>query len=122
MLRFIKRELLLTSKVRHSTVGWNPVHRIFKHLDGLGPSLRWDDGLLEVPKNEKPPLTGMPGHKWLETPIYTGSTSFLRLLLHQLLLLSLPVFLFFCIALVVLLFAFCQTDLELDAAALVMQI
>src|SRR5258706_80750 len=23
--------------------GWNPVLRIFKHLDGLGPSLRWDD-------------------------------------------------------------------------------
>ena len=39
-------ELLLTSKIRHSSVGWNPVHRIFKHLDGLGLSLRWDDGVI----------------------------------------------------------------------------
>ena len=35
-----------TSKIRHSSIGWNPVHRIFKHLDGLGPSLRWDDGVI----------------------------------------------------------------------------
>ena len=49
MLEFVCWELLLTSKVRHSSEGWNPVHRIFKHLDGLGPSLRWDDGFLEVP-------------------------------------------------------------------------
>ena len=55
-----------------------------------------------MPKNEEPLLTRMPGQKWLETSIYAGSTSFFRLLLHQLLLLSLPVFLFFCIALVVL--------------------
>ena len=34
-----------TSKIRHSSAGWNPVHRIFKNLDGLGPSLRWDDGV-----------------------------------------------------------------------------
>ena len=39
-------ELLFTSKIRHSSVGWNPVHRIFKHLEGLGPSLRWDDGVI----------------------------------------------------------------------------
>ena len=38
-------ELLSTSNSRHSSVGWNPVHRIFKHLDGLVPSLRWDDGV-----------------------------------------------------------------------------
>ena len=40
------QELLLTPKIRHSSAGWNPVHRIFKHLDGLGPSLRWDDGVI----------------------------------------------------------------------------
>ena len=32
------RELLETSKFRRSSVGWNPVHRNFKNLDGLGPS------------------------------------------------------------------------------------
>ena len=42
-------QFLLTSKVRHSSVGWNPVHRIFKHLGGLGPSLRWDDGVIIDP-------------------------------------------------------------------------
>ena len=46
MLEFVCWELVLTSKIRHSSVGWNPVHRIFKHLDGLGPSLRWDDGVI----------------------------------------------------------------------------
>ena len=55
MLEFYNRELLFTSKIRHSSVGWNPVHRIFKHLDGLGPSPhlktrwgrpRWDDGVM----------------------------------------------------------------------------
>ena len=37
------RELLETSKFRHSSEGWNPVLRLIKHLDGLGPSLRWDE-------------------------------------------------------------------------------
>ena len=33
-------ELLETSRVRHSSEGWNPVHRSIKHLGGLGPSFR----------------------------------------------------------------------------------
>jgi hypothetical protein len=31
-------------KIRHSSEGWNPVHRKFRYWGGLGPSLRWDDG------------------------------------------------------------------------------
>jgi len=36
-------------KLRHSSDGWNPVRRISKILDGLGPSFRWDDGLRALP-------------------------------------------------------------------------
>ena len=46
-------EFLLTSKVRHSSVGWNPVHRIFKHLEELDPGLRQGDRnlrLIEIPR------------------------------------------------------------------------
>ena len=38
-------ELLLTSNFRHSSEGWNPAPRKIKYLYGLGPSLRWDDGV-----------------------------------------------------------------------------
>src|SRR5258706_10167203 len=47
VLRF--RVHLETSNIRHSSAGWNPVLRIFKHLDGLGPSLRWDDAVFRSP-------------------------------------------------------------------------
>ena len=49
MLEFTLGELLSTSKIRHSNLAKNPVRRISKHLDGLGPSLGWNDGVREVP-------------------------------------------------------------------------
>ena len=51
---------------RHSSEGWNPVHRNFKHLGGLGPSLRWDDGLFEVFAGETLALASLSGRKCLK--------------------------------------------------------
>ena len=56
-------ELLLNSKIRHSSVGWNPVHRIFKHSDGLGHILRWDDGIIRSSHWHETSTSGLFGAK-----------------------------------------------------------
>ena len=63
-----KWELLLTSKVRHSSVGWNPVHRIFKHLEGLGPSLRWDDRVNRSSQIAERQWARRSSHKFSRSP------------------------------------------------------
>ena len=68
----MKGELLITSKFRHSSVGWNPVHRIFKHLEGLGPSLRWDDGVIRSSQRETLALARILKPFCLKTPANSG--------------------------------------------------
>ena len=57
MLDFTSRKLLKTSEFRRSSGGWNPVHRLIKYLDGLGPSLRWDDGVFRSSLHSNVPTT-----------------------------------------------------------------
>ena len=42
-----RRRTLIT---RHASAGWDRGRRHFENVDGLGPSLRWDDGLLRIPQ------------------------------------------------------------------------
>ena len=69
-----KRQLLKTLKFRHSSEGWNPVLRIIKYLEGLGPSLRWDDEVFRSCQNVERQLTRRLGQKWPERSAEWRST------------------------------------------------